>query len=244
MVGKVVMIASGKGGTGKSTVSVLLGAALARRGHEVLLIELDSGLRSVDIISGVYGKTVYDIEDIFKGRCEADKAIVESPTYKGLSIVSAPYSGGSVDSKTLSVIIQKLKPVFNYILIDTAAGLGDAFNAAATVAEKALIVITGDPVAMRDGRIVADELADKAKAEVRLIVNKASVSQLKLAGVQHIDEIIDTVGVQLIGVVPESSLIGSAHATGARIPESSLTFKAFGNIAARVDGEHKPLAIY
>ena len=75
---KVTMIASGKGGTGKSTVSVLLGSRLAARGKKVLLIELDSGLRSVDIIAGVYGKTVYDIEDVLSGRCEGGKAVVES----------------------------------------------------------------------------------------------------------------------------------------------------------------------
>lgn len=244
MAGKVVMIASGKGGTGKSTASVLLGAALAKRSHSVLLIELDSGLRSVDIISGVYGKTVYDIEDIFKGRCETDKAIVESPTYKGLSIVSAPYSGGSVDAKGLSVIIQKLRSVFDYILIDTAAGIGDAFNAAASVCEKALIVITADPVAMRDGRIVADELFEKTRAEVRLIINKASARQLRLVSVTSLDDCIDTVGVQLIGVIPESTEISTAHATGAKVAENTLAFKAFENLAARIDGEHRPLAVF
>lgn len=88
------MVASGKGGTGKSTVSVLLGGRLAAAGKKVLLIELDSGLRSVDIISGVYGKTVYDISDVLSGRCEGDKAVVESPVYKGLSVISAPYEGG------------------------------------------------------------------------------------------------------------------------------------------------------
>ena len=87
---QTIMICSGKGGTGKSTVSVLLGAQLAARGSKVLLIELDSGLRSVDIIAGVYGKTVYDIEDVLCGRCEGSKAVVESPLYPGLSVISAP----------------------------------------------------------------------------------------------------------------------------------------------------------
>ena len=79
MSAKIVMVASGKGGTGKSTLSVMLGARLAAAGGKVLLIELDSGLRSVDIISGVYGKTVYDIADVLSGRCEGTKAVVASP---------------------------------------------------------------------------------------------------------------------------------------------------------------------
>ena len=85
MNAQTIMICSGKGGTGKSTISVLLGAELGRRGKRVLLIELDSGLRSVDVIAGVYGKTVYDIEDVLCGRCDGDKAIVQSPLYPGLS---------------------------------------------------------------------------------------------------------------------------------------------------------------
>lgn len=90
MAARVIMVASGKGGTGKSTVSVFTAGCLAKRGRRVLLIELDSGLRSVDYIAGIAGKTAYDIGDILDGRCDAGKAIVESPLYKGLYVVSAP----------------------------------------------------------------------------------------------------------------------------------------------------------
>ena len=95
MNAQCIMVCSGKGGTGKSTVSVLLGACLARLGRKTLLVELDSGLRSVDIIAGVYGRTVYDIEDVLCGRCEGAKAVVPSPLYPGLSVISAPYEGGA-----------------------------------------------------------------------------------------------------------------------------------------------------
>lgn len=124
MGAKVIMVASGKGGTGKSTLSVLLAAELAAAGKRTLLIELDSGLRSVDIIAGVCGKTVYDIEDILSGRCEADKAVVQSPLYPGLSVVSAPYSGGEIRPEALRVMVNKMMPVFDIVLLDTAAGLG------------------------------------------------------------------------------------------------------------------------
>ena len=106
---KIIMIASGKGGTGKSTVSVLLGGRLAAAHRRVLLIELDSGLRSVDIISGVYGKTVYDIEDVLCGRCSGEKAVVESPLYPGLSVISAPYEGGEVQTEALAALCDKMK---------------------------------------------------------------------------------------------------------------------------------------
>ncbi|MEG1068708.1 MAG: AAA family ATPase, partial [Ruthenibacterium sp.] len=158
MSAKVLMLASGKGGTGKSTVSVLLGAKLAARGHRVLLVELDSGLRSVDVISGVYGKTVYDVEDILSGRCRADKAVAESPLYPNLAVISAPYSGGTVQTAPLAAFLQQVHDAFDFILLDTAAGMGSPFEAAAAVAHLALLVITPDPVTLRDGRIVSDAL--------------------------------------------------------------------------------------
>ena len=124
MNAQCIMVCSGKGGTGKSTVSVLLGACLARLGRKTLLVELDSGLRSVDIIAGVYGRTVYDIEDVLCGRCEGAKAVVPSPLYPGLSVISAPYEGGAVEAAPLGRLLTAMRPYFDFILLDTAAGMG------------------------------------------------------------------------------------------------------------------------
>ena len=152
MNAQTIMICSGKGGTGKSTVSVLLGAQLGAWSRRVLLIELDSGLRSVDMIAGVYGKTVYDIEDVLCGRCDGSKAIVPSPLYPGLSVISAPYEGGEVRAAPLAGLILAMREYFDYILLDTAAGMGAPFTAANRLADRALVVLTPDPVALRDGR--------------------------------------------------------------------------------------------
>ena len=140
MNAQTIMICSGKGGTGKSTVSVLLGAQLGAWSRRVLLIELDSGLRSVDMIAGVYGKTVYDIEDVLCGRCDGSKAIVPSPLYPGLSVISAPYEGGEVRAAPLAGLILAMREYFDYILLDTAAGMGAPFTAANRLADRALVV--------------------------------------------------------------------------------------------------------
>lgn len=121
-------------------------------------MELDSGLRSVDYIAGVYGKTVYDVEDVLNGRCEAGKAVVESPVYRNLYVISAPYSGGHILPAALRVFVEKVGPVFDTIVLDTAAGMGVPFEAAMGVAHRALLVLTPDPVSIRDGRIVCDAL--------------------------------------------------------------------------------------
>ena len=206
MGANVIMVASGKGGTGKSTVAVLLGAELAARGRRVLLVELDSGLRSVDYIAGVYGKTVYDVEDVLNGRCEAGKAVVESPVYRNLYVISAPYSGGHILPAALRVFVEKVGPVFDTIVLDTAAGMGVPFEAAMGVAHRALLVLTPDPVSIRDGRI-------------------------------------DTVGAQLIGVVPFSTEIQKAGATGAPLAPAGRPRLALRAIAARLCGQYTPLVI-
>ena len=141
MSAQCVMICSGKGGTGKSTVSVLLGAGLARLGRKVLLVELDSGLRSVDIIAGVYGRTVYDIEDVLCGRCEPAKAIVPSPLYAGLSVISAPYEGGEdLDECIDTVGAQLIAVIPESVALQQAGAAGTVPPAhdAAVVAGQAL----------------------------------------------------------------------------------------------------------
>ena len=205
MNAQCIMVCSGKGGTGKSTVSVLLGACLARLGRKTLLVELDSGLRSVDIIAGVYGRTVYDIEDVLCGRCEGAKAVVPSPLYPGLSVISAPYEGGAVEAAPLGRLLTAMRPYFDFILLDTAAGMGAPFTAASTVADKALLVLTPDPVALRDGKIVADRLlaGGRPQSAVRLVMNRVRRESFgKNAAVTDLDECIDTVGVQLFGGYP------------------------------------------
>lgn len=243
---QTVMICSGKGGTGKSTVAVLLGAQLAERGQKVLLIELDSGLRSVDIISGVYGRTVYDLEDVLCGRCKGEKAIVESPLYRGLSIISAPYEGGAVRPAPLAALCDAMRHSFDFILLDTAAGMGAPFRAAMSVAQRALLVLTPDPVALRDGRIVADRLIASGlpQSSLRLVLNRAARDRFgKNAAVFDLDECIDTVGVQLLAVIPESPVLQKTAAQGIALPGDTPAALSGRDMAGRLCGERIPLRL-
>lgn len=247
MAAEILMLCSGKGGTGKSTVSVLTGASLAAQGKRVLLIELDSGLRSVDIIAGVYGKTVYDIEDVLCGRCEGRKAIVDSPLYPGLSVISAPYEGGEVAPAPLQRLAAAVRPFYDFVLLDTAAGMGAPFAAAAQVADRALLVLTPDPVALRDGRIVADRLLTgrRPQSRVRLVMNRVQKHSFgKNAPVADLDECIDTVGAQLIGVIPESRELQQAAMAGAALPRDCAAAAAGRALAKRLCGNRVPLTLW
>lgn len=237
-----MMVASGKGGTGKSTLSVLLGAALAERGQRVLLMELDAGFRSVDQIAGLDGKIVYDAGDVLSGRCDAAKAVVESPLYRDLFLIAAPYACGRIRPEALCLFTQRVAPVFDTILLDTAAGMGDAFCAAQKAARKALLVLTPDPVSIRGGGAVCAALAQSGCGEIRLVVNQTPHT-LEGSGTGSLDECIDTVGAQLLGVVPWSGAIRKAGHTGSPLSRLSREWRVMRAIAARLCGEHVPLLI-
>ena len=151
-------------------------------------------------------------------------------------------SGGHILPAALRVFVEKVGPVFDTIVLDTAAGMGVPFEAAMGVAHRALLVLTPDPVSIRDGRIVCDALEAGGGPEIRLIINKVPRT-LANCGIQSLDECIDTVGAQLIGVVPFSTEIQKAGATGAPLAPAGRPRLALRAIAARLCGQYTPLVI-
>lgn len=243
MAATITMVTSGKGGTGKSTVAVHLAGALAKLGRQTLLVELDSGLRSVDIISGVYGRTVYDIEDVLSGVCEGSRAVVKSPFSEGLSVISAPVSGGAVETQSLQLFCQKMTPFFDEIVIDTAAGLEAPFRAAAAVCHRAVLVVTPDPVAVRDGRVVSDLLFDAGVRNLRMVINRLQPARLKRMGIPDLDWCIDQVAARLLGVLPESESIALCAANGEPLPKDCREAEIFARMARRLNGDECPLVL-
>ncbi len=237
----VITLTSGKGGTGKSTMSVFIGTALCQLSKKVLLIELDAGLRSIDIISGVSTKTVYDLDDVLKGVCPIENAIVKSDNHHGLNIISAPYKDGSITKDGLSRIIQSIQSNYDYIIIDTAAGLGCAFKIACTLSNMVIMVVTPDPIAVRDAAIVALELDNMGAKNTRLLLNKVLIPRQGKNPIGDLDFCIDEIGVQLIGVVTNSPEIYSCSCSGNSLTDDSVEYEIFKRIAFRICGEYIPL---
>lgn len=239
----IIAVASGKGGTGKSVTSVFVGAALAAIGKSVVLIELAPGLRSVDIMAGISEKAVFDIEDVLSGSIAPARAVVESPLHKGLSIVPAPYLGGDISTERLQLLCSRMRPFFDYIILDVAAGYGNAFNAAVGTAHRMFLVETPDLVALRDGRALVDLVA-KSHLQLRLLLNRVNAQYILETGVlKDLDEAIDIVGIQLLGVIPESAAILKASTKGAVLPAYTTAAKVFAAIARRITGEDVPLIV-
>ena len=239
----VLMIASGKGGTGKSTVATYLATELAVKNKKTLLIELDAGLRSIDVISGIQQQAVFDIGDVLRGRCDAYKAMSSSPHSENLSVIAAPYKSYDTDFSRFRQVTDSLYNDFDYIIIDTAAGLGNAFYAACKSAVMGIIVVTPDIISVRDGRLVSDELYNNGITDIRLIINKFSDQTFKFSGIEDLDAVIDDVCAQLLGVIPMSKQIAVNAISGSRLVQGSQEKLIFSAIADRITGKEIQIII-
>jgi len=241
-MGTITMLTSGKDGVGKSTIAVFLGAALASRKEKTLVIELDNGFRSIDVISGTYGKLIYDIDDALSGRVEPRKAIVKSPIVDDFFVMSAPYKYSSLHIEDFVRLTTSLSEVYEHIIIDTAATAGAIFSAA-SCAMRAIIVTTADPVNIRNSKQINDQLDEYSISNIRLIINRVIPSYIKAGIVPDLDFVIDSIGARLIGVIPELMDISLASSGVMELSSSSLASRIFSNIAARINGDDVPLLV-
>lgn len=241
-MGTVLVVTSGKGGAGKSTVSAGLGCALARLGKKVLLVDADAGLRSLDLMLGVAGTTVYDSSDVFSGHCNAMRAIYPSPVRPGVFVLSAPVDlDGRATPEQMRSLCQELAEHFDHVIVDCPAGIGLGFRIATHAADRALVVTTPDMVCARDAQIVSRLLED-AGTPAHLIINRLRSNPIQKGRMPDVDEIIDVSGLQLLGILPEDEAVAVANANGEPLPSDSNATVCFENIAQRYLGNVVPLA--
>ncbi len=241
---KVIAVTSGKGGTGKSSICANLGYSLAKQGHRTLIVELDIGLRCMDIMLGMQGKVTYDLGDVVKGKCDVYKATTIVQMASNLNFIAAPADPFiTINAQQIKLITNELRKYYEYIIVDTSAGInGNVFDIVAQ-SDLILIVTTPDPVCVRDAQMMSDEFYKRGNQKQRLIINKANKKLFSRELVRDLDEIIDTVGVQLIGVVPDDKEIMVSTGKGMPLIATSMGFLAFGAISRRIKGEDVPLSI-
>ncbi len=238
----IVVVTSGKGGVGKSTVCVGLACSLAQMGQRVLVIDTDAGLRSLDLMLGVGDQTVYDLSDIFARRCETSAAIYESSVCKNVFLIPAPTTlEGMCTPAEMQYLCEGLAEVYDTVIIDCPAGIGRGFQTAIAAADRAIIVATPDAVCARDAFITASEL-DRYDISYKMVINRLRPRAVMKSKLLDIDEMIDTAGVSLLGVVPEDEAVTLATANAQPLPKKSYAATCFRNIAARFCGTAVPLA--
>ena len=245
MGARVIVITSGKGGVGKTTTTANIGAALADKGHKVLLIDTDIGLRNLDVVMGLENRIVYDLIDVIEGRCRVSQALIKDKRCPNLVLLPAAQirDKNDVNTDQMKELIHSLKESFDYILIDCPAGIEQGFKNAIVAADEAIVVTTPEVSATRDADRIIGLLEAAGIKNPRLVINRLRIDMVKDKNMLSVEDILDILAVKLLGVVPddENVVISTNKGEPLVYKGDSLAAKAFKNIASRIEGVEVPL---
>ncbi len=238
------MIASGKGGVGKSVLTAALGTALAEKQLPAALLDADIGLRSLDMLLGLENKVIYDVLDVARKDCKLRLALVQHYAYPELSLLPAAQLGtaGDMNADTVLRLLRKLKKRFAYVLMDAPAGLEKGLKNLIPAADESLLVVTPDDLCMRDAERLIDLLREAGKPRPHLLVNRVVPDMVRSGDMYAPQTVAATLDVPLLGFVPEDDTVRRCvqHHT-CLLEESCPSADAVRRIAARLLGATVPM---
>jgi septum site-determining protein MinD len=244
MSATVITITSGKGGVGKTTAVANLGAALAGQGKKVVAIDADIGLRNLDVVMGLENRIVYDLVDVVEGACRLRQAMIKDKRLAELYLIPAAQSRDktAVTPGDMIELTNQLRDEFDFVLIDSPAGIEQGFKNAVAPADRVLIITTPEVAAVRDADRIIGLIESEEKGPGDLIVNRLRLDMVKRGDMLDTADVIDILAVNLIGVVPEDEAIITSTNTGRPVvmENNSTAGQAFRNIASRLSGEKVP----
>jgi septum site-determining protein MinD len=213
-VGEVIAVLSGKGGTGKTSITAGLATALAKEGKRVLCVDCDVGLRNLDIPLGLADSAALSFLDVCQGGYSLEQ-LPAHPQFDTLFFLTAPMNRAAeeIDPDSFGQMVLSARGRFDYVFLDAPAGVDAGFRLAAAKADRVLLVTLSDPAAVRDAGRTGQVLELMGKENVRLIVNRINpklVSNMALT----VDDVMDNAGLPLIGIVPDDSNVTLAAAFG------------------------------
>jgi septum site-determining protein MinD len=244
MDGRAIVITSGKGGVGKTTVTANIGSVLAQNGCKVCMIDADIGLRNLDVVLGLENRIVYHLVDVIAGRCRMKQALIRDKRNENLYLLPASQSDdkNAVEPEQMRQLSQDLKKEFDYILIDCPAGIEQGFRNAVAGANQAVVVTTPEVSAIRDAdRIIG--LLHAQQIETQLIINRLNPELVRRGDMLDQGDVIDILAIELLGIVPEDQgiVISTNRGNPAAFSEEYEASKAFWRIGRRLRGEIVPI---
>jgi len=245
---EVITITSGKGGVGKSTTTANIATALAKLGKKVVAVDFDIGLRNLDMILGLENRIVYDVVDVMEGNCNLAQAIIKDKRVNNLHFLPASQTKNKnvLNKEKVEKLINELKKEFDYILIDSPAGIESGFEHSIYLADRALIVTTPEISSVRDADRVIGIIDAKSKkaqegkeVQKHIIINRLKPELVKKGEMLSIEDVLHILALPLIGIVPDSEDIVKSTNLGEPIAlnEKSIVGEAFRRIARRILGE-------
>ncbi len=239
---EVIVVTSGKGGVGKTTTSANIGSGLALSGKKVVLVDADIGLRNLDVVLGLENRIVYNIVDVVEGNCRVSQALIRDKKNQNLYLLPAAQTRDkdAVNTEQMKKLTDELRAEFDYIIIDSPAGIEQGFKNSIAAADRALVVTTPEISAIRDADRIIGLLEANDIKNNRLIVNRLRPDMVKRSEMMSVDDVIEILAIELIGVVPDDENVVISTNTGDPIVlkfENSLAGRAYLNIAKRIMGE-------
>jgi septum site-determining protein MinD len=244
-MGESIVITSGKGGVGKTTTTANIGTALAALGKKVVVVDGDTGLRNLDVLMGLENRIVYTIIDVIEKRCRTKQALIKDKRFPNLCLLPTAQTKDKNDIKPNQMLslVNELKEEFDFVIIDCPAGIEQGFENAIVGADKAVVVVNPEITSVRDADRVIGKLDSKGLEDHVVIVNRLNYEMTQNGDMLDISDIIETLSIKLLGVVPDDKSITVSTNKGEPIvlDEKAMSGQAFRNIAKRLLGEEVPL---
>lgn len=245
MSAKIVTITSGKGGVGKTTATANISVALAQLGQKIVCIDSDIGLRNLDIVLGLENRIVYDLVDVIEGRCRIRQAMIKDKRFEELYLIPAAQTRekNAVSPSDMIELCNEIKDDFDWIIIDSPAGIERGFKNAIAAANEVLIITNPDVSAVRDADRIIGIIESEEKGPARLIINRLNTEMVKRGDMLDSEDVLELLAIKLIGIVPEDENVIKSTNIGKPVvtDERSIAGKAFQNIARRLMGDDIPL---
>ena len=240
---EVIVITSGKGGVGKTTTSANIGTGLAILGKRTVLIDTDIGLRNLDVVMGLENRIVYNLVDVVEGNCRMKQALIRDKRYPNLYLLPSAQTRDktAVSPEQMKKLVDDLRDEFDYILLDCPAGIERGFQNAIAGADRALVVTTPEVSAIRDADRIIGLLEAAHMGMIDLIVNRIRMDMVRRGDMMSMEDVMDILAVNVIGVVPDDeSIVISTNQGEPLVGMGSLAGQAFLNICRRIMGEQIP----
>lgn len=244
MTAKVITVSSGKGGVGKTTATANIGAALAEIGKKVVCIDGDIGLRNLDVVLGLENRIVYDLVDVVEGRCRLRQAMIRDKRLPELYLIPAAQTRdkSAVSPSDMVRLCDDLRPDFDFLLIDSPAGIERGFRNALAPADLVLVITNPEVSAVRDADRIIGLVEAEEKGPAQLVINRIKPGMVRRGDMLSVEDVLELLAVELVGMVPDDDIVLQSTNRGVPVVMNgkSRAGHAFKNIALRLNGEQVP----
>ena len=241
---EIIVVTSGKGGVGKTTVTANLGLGLARMNKKVVVVDTDIGLRNLDVVLGLENRIVYNLIDVIEGSCRMKQALIRDKQCDTLYLLPSAQTKDktAITPEQMVKLTQDLAEEFDYILLDCPAGIEQGFKNAIAGANSAIVVTTPEVSAIRDADRIIGLLQANEMPRIQLIINRLRMDMVKRGEMMSVEDVTEILAVDLLGAIPDDeAVVVATNQREKKKKKNSPSGQAFENICRRISGEAVPL---